>query len=346
MSNEKTTSNTPPATSIQDQFKNSGMEYNRTVTTPIEEKKEVVGGEGKIATSAVQSEEQIDWKARAEALEVELKKKDTVVITKVLTPEEVLAQQQKEYEELQNFVVLDKKYSALDWERFNKLKSVPAKEYLFERYKSERKQEDAELLDNVIEADFEAEYGLATVSEKALTRANANLERIANIVKAEEFKNFQNIEEEFKTTKAINAKTLEYNQLVSAAKPNIVINIKPEGFDAEVQIPVDYSDYEAEVKKQLLNSSLFNTFTAEGVNTQQAIEDYITAEVKRAKFDSIVNKSVDQLYQAKMKDIKLGSVAPPVVIQGSQPDNKKNSHPGLTQLMKEQGILNSEPPKQ
>lgn len=346
MPNEKTTSNTPPATSIQEQFKDSGMEYNRTVTPPVEEKKEVVE-EGKVATTpVVTQEEQIDWKARAQALEVELKKKDTVVITKVLTPEEVLAQQQKEYEELQNFVVLDKKHSALDWERFNKLKSVPAKEYLLERYKSERKQEDAELLDNVIEADFEAEYGLATVSEKALIRANANMEHIAKIVKAEEFKNFQNIEEEFKTTKAINAKTLEYNQLVSAAKPNIVINIKPEGFDAEVQIPVDYSDYEAEVKKQLLNSALFNTFTAEGVNTQQAIEDYIIAEVKRAKFDDLLNKGVDQLYQAKMKDIKLGSLAPPVIIQGSQPDNKKNSHPGLTKLMNEQGILNPESPKQ
>ena len=62
---------------------------------------------------------------------------------------------------------------------------------------------------------------------------------------------------------------------------------------------------------------MFSAFTAEGVDTEKAINSYIETEIQIRKRDLIIAQLVDKAYVEKMKQIKLGSVAAPVVDSGT-----------------------------
>lgn len=262
-----------------------------------------------------EGQEQIDWKAKFE--EAEAKLKAIPVIEKILTPEEIEAKLKEEENELISYVVTDKKLSALDYEKFKTVQTLPAKDFVFERYKAEAKKENADLSDAEILFDFEAEYGFASANEKVQERAQRRVELEAKTIQSEEFKPFFGLKEELATVKSIKAKADVYNKFVSSSNPVVAVSTKIEGLKEPVSVEVDYSDIASDIKKELATKELFAAFTAEGVDTEKAINSYIETEIQIRKRDLIVAQLVDKAYVEKMKQIKLGSVAAPEVQTGT-----------------------------
>lgn len=268
------------------------------------------------------STEQIDWKARAEELEAKLKA--IPVVEKVLTPEEVEAKLKEEENELLNYIVTDKKLSALDYEKFKVAQTIPAKDFIFERYKAEAKKDNPDLSDAELLLDFEAEYGFSSANEKVKERAEKRVALEAKSIQSEEFKPFAGLKEELATVKTIKAKADVYNKFVSASNPTVAVSTKLEGLEQPVTVEVDYSDIAADIKKELATKELFSAFTAEGVDTEKAINSYIETEIQIRKRDLIVAQLVDKAYTEKMKSIKLGSIAPPATQVGTKSKDTPN----------------------
>ena len=250
----------------------------------------------------------IDWKAKFE--EAEAKLKAIPVIEKVLTPEEIEAKLKEEENEVLTYAVTEKKLSALDFEKFKASQNIAAKDFVFERYKAEKKAENPDLGDSEIKEDFEAEYGFASVNENVQKRAQKRVELEAKEIQATEFAPFKGLKEELATVKTIKAKAKVYNEFVSTLNPVVSVSTTIEGIAEPIIVDVDYSDIVAEIKKELSTKELFSAFTAEGVDTEKAISSYIETEAKIRKQDLVVSQLVDKAYKEKMKLIKLGSIAP------------------------------------
>ena len=297
------------APSIEKNLERNGLSVEKELVDKNE------GGNGDGKTTPPNPDQQIDWKAKYE--EAEAKLKAIPVVEKVLTPEEVEAKLREEENEVLNYVVTEKKQSALDYEKFKLAQTLPAKDFIFERYKASEKKVNPDLTDAEILIDFEAEYGFSSANERVQKRAEERVALEAKTIQAEEFKPFLGLKEELATVKSIKAKANVYNTFVSSSNPIVSVSTKIEGLKEPVSVEVDYSDIKDEIRKELATEELFSAFTAEGVDTEKAINSYIETEIQIRKRDLIIAQLVDKAYVEKMKQIKLGSVAAPVVDSGT-----------------------------
>lgn len=296
--------------SINDQFKKRGIAAPVTpaANPPAKVEATVKEPENKI------DETVIDWQAKAKALEAEVENLTNnpkiVTIEKILSPEDIQAKADAERKEFLNYVVIDKKIPAMDLERYEINKNLTARDYLFEKYKSEVIADDPDTAPNELLIAFESEYGLGTTDEKALRRANQKMEIEANAKKAEEFKIFHGLNDEFKNVQSVKAKAKDYSQLVADAKPEIIFSIQPDGFDEPVQVIVDYTDIDASLRKELLTTDAFQSFTKDGVDTAKSIGEFIQDFVEKKKMNKIIEEAVDKLVQKKISQLKIGAIAP------------------------------------
>jgi hypothetical protein len=213
---------------------------------------------------------------------------------------------------------------------------------MFAKYKEQAKKDNPELEDNEIEMDFNSEYGLSTEDPKKLERAVKRLELEAKEGKSEEFKEFFPLKDQFKAHKEVTTKLPVYKNLVENSKPEIKVSLPAElfGLKDAIEVDIDYTDIYADLVKELKDPDIFKTFTAEGVDTGKAINQYITDTVNERKRNDIVKALVDKAYAEKMKDIKLGSIAPSDTKSGSQVVNvNKPGWEGLESKVKEYGKI-------
>ncbi len=284
-----------------------------------------------------------DLKTELEKVKAELEKYKTAqptIVEKILTQEEIQARVQAEAQEFERWAVTDKNIKPSSLERFNTVINQPAKDYLLEKYKAEAKKADPDINDAEIEADFDSENGLTTNDEKKLEKALKKLEIVAEKEKQEEFKDFLPLKDQFKTHKEISTKLPVYKDLVEKSKPEVKVSLPAElfGLKEPVEIDVDYSDIYDKINKELKEADIFNSLTAEGVDTEKAINAYYIGRVREEKYNDIIEKLVVTAYKAKEAEIKLGSIAPPDTKSGSQVVNVvKPGWEGLEEKVKEYG---------
>ncbi len=333
--------------SIEENLLKAGFKpTEKKVETPAPINNAPASEEGKVVTTTPATTtpantntatEQIDYKAELEKAKAELEKYKTAepkVIEKILTPEEILAREQAEKNEFTKWVVTDKNIKPSLLERFETVMNQPAKDYIYAKYKEQAKKDNPDMDDSEIEMDFNTEYGLGSGNEKKEERAINRIELEAKEDKNKEFKDFFPLKDQFKAHKEVTTKLPVYKSLVESSKPEIKVSLPSElfGLKEAIEIDVDYSDIKDELIKELKDPEVFKLFTAEGVDTEKAINHYISQNVKERKQNEIVKSLVEKAYTEKVKEIKLGSVAPSDTKTGSKVENV--SKPGWEDIAK------------
>lgn len=323
--------------SISEQFKNNGIDAPALVT-PVVKNDPIVND---VITPVVNNTpDNTDWKAEVEKLKAEQKElllkleAKTAVVEKVLTPEEIAMRDQQEEEELVNYIVLEKKMKATDYENFVAKQNQSNRDFVWANYLNDRKLENPDISESEALIDFESEYNLLSGDEKALARANKRLDAEAIAIKNEMFKPFSGIKNEFKTHKSIKAKAESYNKLVTEALPAVKVSYK---LDDEMSIESDiaYEDVIAEIKQELLSAPYFSEFTKEGVDTKKAIDEFITSEAKSRKQEATMADIINKAVEAKTKKTQLGAISPPEQRAGSVSETTNTFAPSIQKLINE-----------
>lgn len=332
------TDNSNNALSIEEQLKAKGMDTGKSGGTSSSSAAQVPP-----VTETKDSEELKAQLAKLTKENDELRKNPTI-IEKILTPDEI-AQREKNFEdEVVNYVVVEKKKNAADYQTYKSSKSLSAKDFLFAKYKSERLAEDKTLTEEVMMNDFDVENGLATQDEKALARANNKLEITANVVRSNEFKEFEGIADEYRSNKTKKEKEKTYNDFVGAAAPELKLSVSVEGFKDPIDIVIDYTDKMEELKKGLQHENSFLAFTAEGVDTQAKINEFILLKARGDQ--DIFHKALKQGIEEATKQIKLGAHGIIENKMGTSTEGK--SHKGYEGILKnvtDKGLMKNEATK-
>lgn len=339
------------APSIRENLKAGGFEVStekhvekkevvNEVKTPVVENKTETKTEDKTpAKKEAPKSEVIDWEAKSKELQAELeaaRKVAPTVIVKELTPEDIAARQKEEDEAVLNYVVTEKKLSAIAYEKFQNSKNIADTDYVFAKYKEDNKETG--LNEEELRSEFEDEYKLNSQNENVLARANKRIALEAKEYKALDFKDFANVRDEYKNVTSTKAKAATYSKLIAAAKPEIKMPFKPDGLDEAVEITVDYTDLLPEIQKELLNPSVFSQFTDEKVDTEKAINDYIISTVKEKRGEQTNTDLLNLAFEKMKLKIEIGATHPIVAPQGSGAEEKKNLNPGISKLIAEAGL--------
>lgn len=301
--------------SIEDNLRRNGVEIKNDNAPATE---------ASAASSAIGSTNAPSLEERLKQLEEEnalLKAKKPEVIEKILTEEEIAERKRIEQEEFFSFVTTEKQIKLDEYKAFEEAQSKSDRDIVYERYKTLRKEENRNMDDNEIQIDFEADYGLLDSNPKKLEIANKRIEAEAKVIRDEKFKGLTGLKEEFAQAKTIKAKADVYKNHLEATKPE-PIKVTSKVGDNDISVDVDYTDIYEDLKKDLQSPVYFNAFTAPEVDTEKAIKDFITQEVRIRKQDEIINALVSKAVEGIKKNVKLGAVAPVETILGSKSEQQ------------------------
>lgn len=322
--------------SLDDQFKRNNLKVDATQNTPASQVLVDDPNKGKTPEEIT-----LDLQNQIAALKAENETltKNPKVVERILTPEEIQAKKDSDDKALLQFVVVDKNIKATEWERFQKYKSVSDRDYVFEKYKAEMLAEDPSAQDNDIQIAFEGEYGLNQSSASAIQRVERRIALEASKGKAEEFKQFEGIDDEFKAVSFAKVKGPVYEKMVNELPSETFLDVTPEGFKEPVEIKVDFSDILEQIKSDLKSPVFFSQFNQEDVDTAKSIDAYVGEQIRLKKFDVILKEAVEAAYKIKMKDIKQGSIAPVETTPGSKTEKTiPAGYEGITKQFEKNNI--------
>lgn len=249
---------------------------------------------------------------------------ENIKIAKAKEQEEKEAplREQKEWADIVAFGVQNNIISKDDVVSYETISKADDKTLVFEKFKSEYKNEEGltdEELDEAIAADFEDEYNLATTNEKARNRAESILKAEAERIRNEKTNVFKAAQTQYQQAKSVKGLREQHDQILkefeSATTETQEFEIDGEKIQVQVPIKVDSNSIREQLKSAeggALLSFMHNIYKENPKASEELFRQFVKANAidQKVYTNAVVNAVMTKMDETYKQKYTVGSRAP------------------------------------